>query len=76
MEWYQILSPLDEKYRTILLLYYLEGFTVKEISAILEMKEGTVKSRLKRGREKISEEYQDLIKEDSTCQQPNGMNIL
>lgn len=77
MEWYQILKPLDEKYRTILLLYYLEGFNTREIGTILEMKESTVKSRLKRGREKIAVEYQFLIKEDTKCQQhSNGMNTL
>lgn len=77
MEWYQVLKPLDEKYRTILLLYYLEGFNTREISTILEMKESTVKSRLKRGREKISVEYQFLIKEDAKCRpHSNGMNTL
>lgn len=77
MEWYQVLKPLDEKYRTILLLYYLEGFNTREISSILDMKESTVKSRLKRGREKIALEYQDLIKEDMKCgQRSSGMNTL
>lgn len=77
MEWYQILKTLDEKYRTILLLYYLEGFNTREISTILDMNESTVKSQLRRGREKISVEYQYLIKEDVKCEQnSSGMNIL
>ena len=46
LEWNQILAPLDEKYRTILLLYYMEGFNAREISDILSIKESTVKSRL------------------------------
>lgn len=56
-EWKQVLNSLDEKYRMILLLYYLEGFNTREISEILEMKENTVKSRLKRGREKVIQSY-------------------
>lgn len=77
MEWFEVLKPLDEKYRTILLFYYLEGFNTREIATILEMKESTVKSRLKRGREKISAEYQFLMKEDAKCQpNSNGMNAL
>lgn len=45
-----ILDQLEEKYRVVLLLYYLEEFSIKEISAILEVNENTVKTRLARGR--------------------------
>lgn len=62
-EWNQMLLPLDEKYRTILLLYYMEGFNTREISEILSMKENTVKSRLQRGRHQISQAYQHKFKE-------------
>lgn len=64
LEWDQILAPLDEKYRTILLLYYLEGFNAREISDILNMKESTVKSRLQRGRRQIAQTYQYKVKEE------------
>lgn len=63
-EWNQVLAPLDEKYRTILFLYYLEGFTAKDIAEILDMKESTVKSRLQRGRQKIAQAYQYKVKEE------------
>ncbi|MDD3218632.1 MAG: sigma-70 family RNA polymerase sigma factor [Lachnospiraceae bacterium] len=62
-EWSHLLAPLDEKYRTILLLYYLEGFSVKDISQILDMKDSTVKSRLQRGRQKVAQEYHYIVKE-------------
>lgn len=62
-EWNQLLAPLDEKYRTILLLYYMEDFNTREISEILNMKESSVKTRLRRGREKIAQEYQYKVKE-------------
>lgn len=57
-EWNQMLDSLDEKYRTILLLYYLENFNTREISQILDMNENTVRIRLKRGRDKLIKEYQ------------------
>ncbi|MDO4272523.1 MAG: sigma-70 family RNA polymerase sigma factor [Eubacteriales bacterium] len=62
-EWNNVLAPLDEKYRTILLLYYMEGFNTREISEILNLKESTVKSRLQRGRQKVSQEYRYKVKE-------------
>ncbi|MFQ8688574.1 MAG: RNA polymerase sigma factor [Blautia sp.] len=57
VEWCVLLEPLDEKYRTVLLLYYMEGFTIREIAHILDMKEPTVKSRLQRGRSYLAAAY-------------------
>ena len=57
MEWIQALEPLDSKYRLVVLLYYMEGFGIREISDILDMKESTVKSRLYRGRKQIAEMF-------------------
>ncbi|MDW7651506.1 MAG: sigma-70 family RNA polymerase sigma factor [Bacillota bacterium] len=44
------LGRLPLKYRDVLTLYYLEEFSINEISRILEEPEGTVKSRMSRGR--------------------------
>lgn len=63
-EWNQILAPLDEKYRIVLLLYYMEGFNTTDISQILNLKESTVKTRLQRGRKLLSDIYQYRVKED------------
>ena len=63
MEWIQALEPLDSKYRLVVLLYYMEGFGIREISDILDMKESTVKSRLYRGRKQIAEMYGYKVKE-------------
>lgn len=57
MEWNEMLGSLDEKYRTVMLLYYLENFNTREISQILDMNENTVRIRLKRGRDKLVREY-------------------
>ena len=53
----EALGQLDEKYRIVLLLYYGEGFKIKEIAQILEMDENTVKTRLSRGRKKFEHAY-------------------
>lgn len=57
-EFENLMQSLDEKYRTVLLLYYGEGFKIREIAQILDMEESTVKSRLARGREKVKEVYE------------------
>ena len=46
----ELLSKLEEQYRIVLYLFYVEEFSIKEISSILEMNENTVKTRLSRGR--------------------------
>lgn len=51
------LERLDEKYRAVIILYYLEGFKVKEIGEILSMNVATVKTRLSRGRKELQKIY-------------------
>lgn len=49
----EALMGLDEKYRIPLILYYLEGYSVKQVSQILRLPQGTVKTRLDRGRKAL-----------------------
>lgn len=49
-EFLEMLKQLEEKYRIVLLLYYVEEFSIKEISCILQLNENTIKTRLARGR--------------------------
>ncbi|MBB6453266.1 RNA polymerase sigma-70 factor (ECF subfamily) [Salirhabdus euzebyi] len=42
---------LPLKYRTVIYLYYYEGYSTKEIAGLLKSKEATVRTRLARGRE-------------------------
>ncbi len=58
VEFLDLLSSLDEKYRTVLLLYYGEGFTVREIAQAMELKDETVKTRLRRARASLKQTYQ------------------
>lgn len=44
---------VSEVYRTVLLLYYYSGYSVRETAEILNVPEGTVKSRLARARKKL-----------------------
>lgn len=57
MEWKEALHVLDEKYRTVVILYYVEGFKTSEIAELLEIPEATVRTRLARSREKMAKEY-------------------
>ncbi len=47
------LSKLPDDYRRILVLFYIDGFNINEISEILNTKPNTVKSKLHRAREKL-----------------------
>ena len=47
------LASLDEKLRICVLLYYIEGFSVREVSRILGISENAVKARLMRGRKRL-----------------------
>lgn len=50
---WEAVKDLPVKYREVIHLFYYEGFSTGEISAILHQKESTVRSRLMRGREKL-----------------------
>ena len=46
----EAIDSLPEKIRLAVILYYVEDYSVKEIKGILHIPEGTVKSRLSKGR--------------------------
>lgn len=51
------LLQLKPKYRNVIYLHYYEGYKIDEISQILGIKLNTVKSLLKRGKEKLKNIY-------------------
>lgn len=59
-EVYSAVLSLPAKYRAVIHLFYFEGLSVAEIAAALGAAEGTVKSRLSRGRALLRE----ALKED------------
>ncbi len=55
-ELHDALLALDETLRLPILLHYIEGFSVKEIARILRLPQGTVKSRMLRGRRELQKQ--------------------
>lgn len=51
---YAILA-LEQKYRTVIVLYYYEGYTIGEIARLLSLPPGTVGTRLRRARERLKD---------------------
>ena len=52
-----ILNKIEKDLKMVTVLYYYDELPVKEIAIILNIPEGTVKSRLSRARKSISEIY-------------------
>ena len=53
-----LLVSLDEKYRIIIHLHYVEGYSADEISSMLGISSAAVRKRMQRGREKLRELYE------------------
>ncbi len=49
----QAVHSLPADFREIFILYYYQGYGISEISSILNLPEGTISSRLSRGRKKL-----------------------
>lgn len=47
------IEQLKEKYRTILILYMIEDYNHREIAEMLKLKESTVRSQYKRGKDQL-----------------------
>lgn len=54
-EVYYSVLELPKKYRTVIHLFYYEEMSIIEISKVLGIKEGTIKSQLHRGRNLLKE---------------------
>jgi len=50
-----LLMMLDEKYRVVMHLHYVEEYKIEEISKLLGISEAAIKKRLQRGREALRE---------------------
>lgn len=57
---WEAVKSLPEKYREVIHLFYQEGYATGEIARILQRKESTVRSDLKRGRERLKEILQEV----------------
>ena len=66
MDFKMLLNKLEDEDRTIILLFYNDGYKVKEISKMLNMNVNTVKTKLSRARKKIEKMKQGGYKIGST----------
>lgn len=57
-EVYEAVMGLEETYRMPMVLYYIEGYSVKEVASILEISVSNVKIRLSRARNML----RDILK--------------
>lgn len=61
MELHEALSKLAPKYRTVIHLFYYEGYTAEEIGALLHRKPSTVRTQLTRARSRLA----DLLRDEA-----------
>ncbi len=54
-ELWDIVMKLDVVFREVIILFYYEQLSIREIGQVLKVKEGTVKSRLSRGKRQLRE---------------------
>ena len=66
------IAMLSETYRNIIILYYYDGLSTKEIAERLNIPEGTVTWRLSAARKKLKKEFDDM---NETALRPIRMRI-
>ena len=54
----EVLEKLPDKYKDVIVLHYLEGYSVEEVAKILGLSASATKMRLKRAREFMKEELE------------------
>lgn len=59
-EVWEIVQKLSPKYRVIIQLFYQEGYSIKEISMLLKIRESTIGTQLSRARKMLK----NMIKEE------------
>ena len=56
---WSVILELTENVGVVMVLYYYEGFSVREISTLLDIPEGTTKTRLSSGRKQLAKWIED-----------------
>ena len=54
-DWKEVLGSLNEKYRVVMELYYVDGFSTKEIAGMLHITDTNVRNRMVRGRKQLEQ---------------------
>lgn len=53
------IQSLPDKYRIVIQLHYIEGYTIREIAGILEKKESTIGTWLERAKKYLRQRWED-----------------
>jgi len=62
---HESIEKLSEPLKTVIILYYFNDMTIKEISMVLGCFQGTVKSRLHNAKKVLERELCQIVEEDS-----------
>ena len=54
-----VVKTLPEKYRVVLILFYWDSLSIKEIASVLKVSEDAIKKRLERARNLIKQEMEE-----------------
>lgn len=61
IDFYLLIKNLKYEERIVIILYYMENYTTKEISKILKVNENTIKTRISRAKLKIKNSWKEDI---------------
>ena len=59
-------DTLPEKYRVVVLLYYMEELPLEQIASVLHIPSGTVKSRLHQARKLLRQQLEVLLDDNDS----------
>lgn len=62
---FEAISELPVKYKIVMMLFYIEGYSVKEVSKIISVSEDAVRKRLQKGREILKLEIEKGNRNDN-----------
>lgn len=60
LDLYQAINSLKEQDKLCVLLFYMEDYSIREVSQILQIPEGTVKSRLRKARMQLKDMLEEV----------------
>ncbi|MGV3466781.1 MAG: sigma-70 family RNA polymerase sigma factor [Heyndrickxia sp.] len=69
------INQLDEPKRIVIILYFISGFAVKEISEYLDISVSAVESRIRRAKEKLKKELIHFMEAEYSNNQTVGQTI-
>lgn len=59
-ELWDVIQKMKEEYRLVIVLFYYENLSIRDIADVLNLPVGTVKSRLNRGKEQLKQALKSI----------------